>query len=374
MYTKIKELHLEITNQCNSRCPQCSRTFGTTLEEQPWLTKNPNELSADEIRKIVFDPALQHIESCYINGNYGDIVMHNDPMSVIEVLAERKLHSIRIHTNGGAQSTTFWKELAKYSPKLMVYFAIDGLEDTHHLYRRNTRYDVVMKNARAFIDAGGKAVWQFIKFEHNKHQLEEAKNRSQEYGFRWFEHTMPYNKKELSFGISVKDKNFEHSYWLGNKGNEKDIDNPQTLQDQYNGTKPIVKRMHEVTPVQFINLVNDSPIKCRPKDDQVLYIGSTKRVWPCCFLGGRWSRTNDMDIEQSSLNNYFKEYVEKFGEHFNSIEHYSISDILNNLNNFKKIEQDWNTPSACGVCTTICSSSSDWKTKEKKKEYVNESK
>ena len=32
--------------------------------------------------------------------------------------------------------------------------------------------DKAIANARAFIDAGGKAEWQFIVFDHNKHQID----------------------------------------------------------------------------------------------------------------------------------------------------------------------------------------------------------
>ena len=57
-----------------------------------------------------------------------------------------------------------------------VIFAIDGLEDTNHLYRVNTNFNKIMENAKAFINAGGIARWDFIAFAHNEHQIEEAKH------------------------------------------------------------------------------------------------------------------------------------------------------------------------------------------------------
>ena len=53
-----------------------------------------------------------------------------------------------------------------------------------HLYRRNTSYKKVIDNAKAFIQAGGEAHWQFIVFRHNEHQLKEAKKLSEEMGFK----------------------------------------------------------------------------------------------------------------------------------------------------------------------------------------------
>ena len=71
------------------------------------------------------------------------------------------------------------KNLKRHS----VIFGIDGLSDTHHIYRRNTKYEDVINNAKAFIAAGGRANWQYIIFDHNKHQTEEAKHIAKELGF-----------------------------------------------------------------------------------------------------------------------------------------------------------------------------------------------
>ena len=64
-----------------------------------------------------------------------------------------------------------------------VIFAIDGLEDTNHLYRVNTNFNKIMENAKAFINAGGLARWDFIAFAHNEHQIEEAKALAEQMGF-----------------------------------------------------------------------------------------------------------------------------------------------------------------------------------------------
>ena len=53
--------------------------------------------------------------------------------------------------------------------KVKVTFGIDGLQDTNHLYRISTNFDKIIKNAKAFIDAGGFAKWHMLVFEHNEH-------------------------------------------------------------------------------------------------------------------------------------------------------------------------------------------------------------
>ena len=67
-----------------------------------------------------------------------------------------------------------------------VRFGIDGLEDTNHLYRRNVRWPTLMRNVRAFVEAGGNAEWDFIEFRQNQHQVEQARMLADELGFSMF--------------------------------------------------------------------------------------------------------------------------------------------------------------------------------------------
>ena len=84
-------------------------------------------------------------------------------------------------TNGGARKPDYWRSLAETAgDKMHVVFGIDGLADTNHLYRRHVQWDKLIENAQAFIGAGGKAKWQFIKFPWNKHQVEQAKELSKQ--------------------------------------------------------------------------------------------------------------------------------------------------------------------------------------------------
>jgi hypothetical protein len=56
-------------------------------------------------------------------------------------------------------------------------------------------------NARAFINAGGSATWQFIPWAHNEHQIKDCMRLSQELGF-----------KKFKFVKSVR-KNFQGRHW-----------------------------------------------------------------------------------------------------------------------------------------------------------------
>ena len=98
--------------------------------------------------------------------------------------------TIKFHSNGGVRLNKFWTRLGELlTPERRgtCIFALDGLEDTLHLYRQNVKYRVVERNARSFIAAGGRAVWKFIVFAHNEHQVDEARIRSEAFGFDRFQ-------------------------------------------------------------------------------------------------------------------------------------------------------------------------------------------
>ena len=65
-------------------------------------------------------------------------------------------------------------------------FGIDGLEDTNHIYRQGTVFKQIIRNVKAFIQAGGRAQWDFIVFKHNEHQVEKAGELSKKLGFEIF--------------------------------------------------------------------------------------------------------------------------------------------------------------------------------------------
>jgi MoaA/NifB/PqqE/SkfB family radical SAM enzyme len=128
---------------------------------------------------------MQEIEKVLFNGVLGDPCAAPNFLEVCEVMRIRAPQAfITISSNGGLRNEAFWTVLAKVlGSNGRVIFAIDGLEDTNHIYRVNVNYKKVMENAQAFITAGGNAEWQFITFKHNEHQIEEIQSYAKSLGF-----------------------------------------------------------------------------------------------------------------------------------------------------------------------------------------------
>lgn len=171
-------LHIELTNQCNAKCPMCARTDPNGLGS---LVEVPHEITIRDIEHAFSDNVFKQVNYC---GNYGDPLMCKDVLKIVDFF---KPAVQLIHTNGSIRSTQFWKSLARI-PNVRVIFGIDGTtQSVHEYYRRNTNLSKILANAKTFNDNGGESWWQFILFEHNKHQLDEAQQLAKQLGFKKFE-------------------------------------------------------------------------------------------------------------------------------------------------------------------------------------------
>jgi len=176
----IKWLHVEPSTRCNAWCSGCGRNnFGYGLSGVK-VTDLPVDKLSDTIAKL---PSLETVQLC---GVYGDPCAGKLIDKHIDVLAKAGV-SVQLQTNGSLRTKKWWKELPDRLTNLEVWFALDGLEDTHSIYRQGTNWKKIIGNATSFIQAGGKAVWQFIPFKHNEHQIKDCMRMSAKLGFHRFE-------------------------------------------------------------------------------------------------------------------------------------------------------------------------------------------
>jgi len=265
-YKDIRDVHFEISSLCNASCPWCPRTFWG----YPYNGGYPEVyMTLGQGKKIFGKEFLTQLTSIRINGNFGDIVMNPDGPDIVEYFRDQNpALEIRINTNGGARDRDFWKRLAKAG--CQVIFALDGLEDTHHLYRQNTVWSTVIKNAKTFISEGGRATWQMIRFKHNQHQIKDCEQMSQSFGFQHF--LLIEGNRDTA---PVFDKNGVLTHVLGDYQGETDF--------------KILFHKKRTDEVQVEDVIVDrnpkSKITCETKTLNSIYIAANGEVSPCCWTG-----------------------------------------------------------------------------------------
>ena len=261
-----------------------------------------DDITLDRFKEWFPRQFIQQLNSMFMCGNLGDPIISRDTMEIFEHLREvNPRMKLSMHTNGSARETGWWKELAKH--RVIVTFGIDGLEDTHHLYRISTDFNKIIDNAKAFIGAGGYAKWHMLVFEHNEHQVEEAKQMSEELGFKMFT-----TKNTTRF----KDDHFQV---IDEKGNPLHKLRPSEK------SKAMIPMMKEASKDIKPNII------CKAKKYNQIYVSACGNVSPCCWLDVEW-----MPPTQPSRMDYMKK-INKFPNLYKE----SLKDIFDS-NFFQDIE------------------------------------
>ena len=187
MHKQIQTIEFELNTICNSFCPVCSRY--QNHQGELWL--NPhlkiNRQLEFNLIKHVFESTDRWAGDLNIDliGTAGEPTLHPEFYDIVAYIRKKFPKGfINIHTNGGCRNPKFWTEMGEllHDTHHNVSFSIDGLEDTHGIYRVGVDFHKAVKHLQTFLDAGGKGIWKFVQFEWNQHQVEEARQRAKDMG------------------------------------------------------------------------------------------------------------------------------------------------------------------------------------------------
>ena len=240
----VRVLHLEPTSRCNAACPQCSRFLddGITIDPSLQLV----DLPLETVQRVLSTEFVLQLKKMFMCGNYGDPAASIHTLQIYDWFREiNPSIELGMNTNGSLKTASWWSELGTkiYKEKDFCIFSIDGLQDTNHIYRRNTNFDKIINNAQSFIAAGGRAVWDMLIFKHNEHQVETTKQLAKELGFVQFRAKV--SRRFLSRAVD--------------------------------GIEP---------PTDFNeNVFFTNEISCQALRDGSLYMDHLGRLVPCCYIG-----------------------------------------------------------------------------------------
>jgi MoaA/NifB/PqqE/SkfB family radical SAM enzyme len=345
-YEDIKTIHLEVTQNCQASCPMCDRNMnGKGIN--PHI--NLDELSLLDCVDIFPPEFIKQLDTMYMCGNLGDPIVAKDTLEIFEYFrSHNPTMWLSMNTNAGAKNEEWWRQLAEVFGRMgAVIFSVDGLRDTNHLYRQGVVWDNVERNMRAFIDAGGRARWDYLIFEHNQHQVEEAEALANEWGCEKF------MKKKTGRFITQDSKKKESHQAVNRKGKE-----TQELK------KPDAKYLNKALSKQDV-IINKygtmdayydaAPIVCKVKKENSLFITAEGLALPCCWTAGRMYKWWHKDPKAEQIWDFIPDK--------------SVLDARKGLSKvfdsgiFEDIQNSWSKPS-CGdgklkVCSMKCGAEFD---------------
>ena len=290
-YKDIKTVHLEVTQNCQASCPMCDRNQNGGAVN-PHI--NLNELTLEDCKKIFKPEFIQQLNTMYMCGNLGDPVVARDTLEIFQYFRQHNANMwLSMNTNAGARDEAWWTELAHTFGRMgTVIFSVDGLEDTNHIYRQGVSWSAIERSMRAFISAGGRARWDFLIFEHNQHQVEQAEQLANNLGFEKF-----VAKKSGRFITANSEKKETHQ--AVNRKGEKTSEISKPAEKYQN--KALTKYDMLIEKHGSIdNYYDVVPIRCKVKDEGNLFITAESLAMPCCWTAGRmykwWHK--DYRVEQ----------------------------------------------------------------------------
>lgn len=291
-YKDIRTIHLEVTQNCQASCPMCDRNQnGGALN--PHI--NLDELTLEDCKRIFEPEFIGQLKTMYMCGNLGDPIVARDTLEIFEYFRQHNPTMwLSMNTNAGAKDKLWWAKLANVLGRnSAVIFSVDGLADTNHLYRQGVVWDNVERNMKAFIAAGGRARWDFLIFDHNQHQVEEAKALSEMWGCEKF-----VAKKTGRF--ITQDSKKKESHQAVNRKGEKTVELKKP-NDKHTNSALKKQTLLELKYGSMDNYYEQTPIRCKVKDEGSLFITAEGLALPCCWTAGRMYKWWHQDPKQEQI-------------------------------------------------------------------------
>jgi|TARA_B110000908_G_C10254189_1_gene454208 hypothetical protein len=302
--------------------------FVTLVDFKNWFT-------------IDFLKQLRRILFC---GNYGDAMTNPEFIEILSYFRElNPTADVVVITNGSGRNKKFWEDLSEtINGYGSVVFSVDGLEDTNHIYRKGANWNKIMAAMKAYKSKGSRAIWEFLVFEHNQHQISEARQLAKEMGIDEFQ-----AKKAIGFSsnslASTERKGFievlntdgtldykifaPDDEWK-NESIVRATDNVESViatkidaieidithlyaQDSQGASIENLNRSinkEKITKLDKCDITCEAHSVFNGKDYSDIFVTSTGLVFPCCFIAGKYYATNTFETSQ------LREFVASYGE------------------------------------------------------------
>ena len=349
-YKDIKEVHLEITQRCQASCPMCDRNMNGGADN-PHITNA--ELTLEDCKRIFKPEFIAQLKTMYMCGNLGDPIVARDTLEIFKYFREcNPTMWLSMNTNAGARDEEWWSELAKTFGRMgAVIFSVDGLEDTNHIYRQGVNWSAVERSMRAFTSAGGRGRWDFLIFQHNEHQVEEAEALATEWGFEKF-----VKKKSGRFITSDITPKQDHQA-INRKGEQ----TAKIAKPSENNVNLALLKQKEIEKSygSMKEYFNKCSINCKVAKQGSIFITAEGLLMPCCWTAGRMYKWWHKDPRVEQIWDHIDTAGGKQGI---SVIENSLEDVINGKL-ISSITNSWSLPSIeqgkLGVCSQKCGSEFD---------------
>ena len=350
-YKNILSLDLEVSSLCNAKCPVCNRRGAGGVKNKLFTE---TFVSLENIKDWFPEDFIAQLYGLSMCGNYGDPMTNPELIPILRYIKSINpdIH-LHMNTNASGRDPQFWRDLGEiFKENGWLTFSVDGLEDTNWIYRRGTNWKKIMSAMTNYVSTGAKSKWEFLVFQHNQHQIEEARQLSKEMkindffsktamGFVWGDNKVRGsinvfgNNGEFQYEIHpptsvkytnkqvakyIKENNFVktdeddvHAQFEKSKNSESVYRNTIEYENIVNLSRPLTE--HE-------EKLGECDIDCQAISASRIFISSEGLVFPCCYTGGKYYEPdNEVSLP-------LKRFIDSYGKENISLTNNTLKDII----------------------------------------------
>ena len=180
-------IRLDASSACQLRCPSCPTSEGVIRDS----TVGTKLLRFEDFQRVVDqNPKIKEIEL----SNWGEIFLNHD---LLRIVAYADSKGTALHAGNGVNFNTVSDEmleaLVKYRFRRMT-ISIDGTTpESYAIYRKRGDFQTVMGNIhklnqykRAYGSPFPILTWQFVLFQHTRHQLAAARSMASDLNMSFY--------------------------------------------------------------------------------------------------------------------------------------------------------------------------------------------
>ena len=173
MLSRRKCVNLDISATCTLECPDCQRE----VYKQKGLKIPGHNMSIEEF-KIVYN----YFEEITFCGQISDPIFNPKFIDMLKMCHNRK---VNIHTAASHKPWDWYMKAFDACPNARWEFGLDGLPEESSTYRKNQDGDKIFDLMVEGKKRGIKIVWQYIIFDYNKNNIDEAKQMAEKHGIKF---------------------------------------------------------------------------------------------------------------------------------------------------------------------------------------------
>lgn len=260
---KDKAINIDAGNKCTLECAACARQqYKNTGRKIPG-----NDLTPEQ-----FDKLTAHFKKVSFCGTFSDPIFNPYFLDILKICKEKNIKT-QISTAASQRPISWYQKAFDTYDKALWVFGIDGLPKDSHKYRIHQKgeylFDIMLMAKSQNIPVE----WQYIVFDYNKDDVEEAKKIAKKHKIRL---TLIFSHRNVST-------------------NNKKIEN---INDKKEIESVILKK--ETKIVYKSNVISNIETKSfKPKcihTNRDLSFSNTGHILPCC-----WLNTQNKEIGVSKL-------------------------------------------------------------------------